>query len=96
MRLRSFVLTLMIVLLVLGTAAPAFADFVCPVFKSASVGQHNPNAVAIGGGDYTIIPGKADHLNVPDHATNMDGAGSPPGPHARPGDRNYSAIWNSP
>lgn len=80
----------------LATAAPAFADFVCPVFKSSSVGQHNPNAEQIGGGDYAIVPQGADHLNVPDHATNMDGAGSPGGAHARPGDRDYSAIWNSP
>lgn len=78
----------------LVSATPAFADFVCPVLKP-QVGAHNPNAVAIGGGDYTVIPGKADHLNVPDHATNMDGAGTPPGTHARPGDRDYTAIWNS-
>ena len=78
-------------------------DFVCPVL-SETVGDHNPNADPIGGGDYTVIPAKyvppqanaagADHLNVPDHATNMDGTGTPGGTHASPGDTDYSGIWN--
>jgi hypothetical protein len=103
---------LMVLLAVVGAlfvsaALPAFAheegnDFVCPVFKSAAVGEHNPNAVEIGDGDYTILPGyraglgeqRADHLDVPDKATNMNGNGSPPGAHASPGDPNYTAIWN--
>ena len=67
----------------------ASVDFVCPVFNSEAVGAHNPNAVQIGGGDYTIIPSGAQYLDVPDHATNGDGAGT------SPGDKNYSAIWNS-
>lgn len=85
-----------VVVILLSTAVPAFADFVCPVFNSSAVGVHNPQAVPIGGGDYSIVPSGADHLSVPDHATNMDGAGSPGGSHARPGETNYSAIWNSP
>lgn len=96
MRIRGIVFAMIVLVLLLSASAPAFADFVCPVFKSAAVGMHNPNAVPIGLGHYTIIPGKSDHLNVPDHATNMDGAGSPPGPHAMPGDPDYSAIWNAP
>lgn len=82
--------------LVLVSSVPALAgeDFVCPVFNSDAVGAHNPNAVPIGGGDYTILPGNSDHLNVPDGATNGDGAGSPEGDHARPGDRDYTAVWN--
>ena len=82
------------------TAVPAFAheggtDFVCPVFNSnAAVGEHNPNAIMISGGDYTIIPSGAQHLSVPDQATNMDGSGTPMGTHASTGDTNYSAIWN--
>jgi hypothetical protein len=73
-------------------------DFVCPVFKSAAVGLHNPNALPIAGGHSTLLPGKnndkANHLSVPDHATNADGTGTPPGAHAAPGDPGYSAIWN--
>lgn len=69
------------------------ADFVCPVFNSGTVGQHNPNAVPISNGDYTII---GPDVNVPDHATNLDGSGSPAGNHARPGDVGYSPIWNTP
>lgn len=83
-------------LLVIG-ATPAFAgsgtDFVCPVLNP-TVGAHNPNAVPISGGYYTVAPAGAMHLNVPDQATNMDGAGSPSGTHAAPGDPDYSAIWN--
>lgn len=69
-------------------------DFVCPVIVSQAVGAHNPNAVPIGGGHYTVAPAGAQHLSVPDHATNMDGTGTPPGDHAMPGDPDYSAIWN--
>ena len=57
-----------------GTAS---ADFVCPVFNADAVGAHNPNAVKIGGGDYTIIPNGAPHLEVPDHPTNCDCDGNP-------------------
>ena len=67
------------------------AGFVCPVFNSAAVGAHNPNAVMIGGGDYSII---GPEVSVPDHATNGNGAGSPGGAHSRPGDTNYTAIWS--
>ncbi len=63
--------------------------FVCPVL-SAVVGEHNPNAVAIGEGHYSII---GPNVSVPVHATNDNGAGTPPGPHAAPGDKNYTAIW---
>lgn len=67
--------------------------FVCPVFnQNSAVGAHNPNAVQIGGGDYTII---GPDVSVPAHATNQDGAGTPPGAHASPGDAGYSALWGS-
>lgn len=85
--------------LFLVAAMPAFAheggaDFVCPVFKSDAVGQHNPNAVQPGE-FYTILPGNSGHLDVPDHATNKDGSGGPGGSnYASPGDTDYSAIWN--
>jgi len=65
--------------------------FVCPVFNSNSgAGAHNPNAVEIAGGDYTII---GPNVKVPIHATNGNGAGSPGGPHSSPGDSDYTAIW---
>ena len=94
----------------LGTAVPAFAyeggnDFVCPMFKSDAVGQHNPNAHPIGSGDYTVIPGvngngqnadtqRANHLDVPDQATNDNSVRSPGGSYLVPGDPGYTAIWN--
>jgi hypothetical protein len=66
--------------------------FVCPVFNSDStVGNHNPNAVQIGGGDYTVL---GPNVSVPVHATNGNGAGSPGGPHAAPGDTDYTALWS--
>jgi hypothetical protein len=65
--------------------------FVCPVFNdNSAVGAHNPNAVEIGGGDYTII---GPDVSVPLGATNGDGAGTPPGPHSVPGDSDYTAVW---
>lgn len=79
---------------------PAYADaahegktdgFVCPVFNDESaVGENNPNAVQIGGGDYTIV---GPEVSVPTGATNDDGAGTPGGEHASPGDPTYTAIW---
>lgn len=68
--------------------------FVCPVL-GGQAGQDHGNSdpepiVGIGGGDSTV--GGPD-VQVPVHATNDDGAGTPPGPHASPGDTGYSAIW---
>jgi len=84
----SFVLVMSIVLV---AAVPEKTDgFVCPVFNSDAVGVHNPNAVEIGEGDYTVIE---SNVNVPIHATNGDGSGTPPGPHSSPGDTDYTAIW---
>ena len=66
--------------------------FVCPVFnQNSAVGEHNPNAVQIGGGDYTVL---GPSVSVPLHATNGNGAGSPGGSHSSPGDRDYTAIWS--
>lgn len=90
---------LVIAVLALAVAAPMAASaapektdaFVCPVFNSTAVGIHNPNAVPIAGGDYTII---GPNVMVPVNATNWDGAGSPGGAHAGPGDAGYTPIWN--
>jgi hypothetical protein len=74
-------------------AQPEYTDgFVCPVFNSASaVGAHNPNAVEIAGGDYTIV---GPNVRIPVLATNGNGAGSPGGAHSAPGDSDYTAIWS--
>jgi hypothetical protein len=94
---RSLTLAL---LLAAVTATAGFAaggppektdGFVCPVFNEGSAaGAHNPNAVQIGGGDFTII---GPNVSVPIHATNGDGDGTPPGPHSVPGDTDYTAVW---
>jgi len=78
----------------------AFADapektdgFVCPVLNE-TVGANNPNAFAISDGDYSLFPGGTPNtISVPELATNADGAGSPGGAHAKPGDSDYTAIW---
>lgn len=81
---------------------PASADFVCPVLPVSENAMENSNAnfIEISGGDTSILPGLAGSptdspVDVPDGATNDDGAGSPGGSHATPGDSDYSAIWNT-
>jgi hypothetical protein len=84
-------------------AAPpdrADAPFVCPVLTiSAQAAQHSGRFNSIGNGEYTFAPGAAGSAetfngNVPNHATNAEGAGSPSGPHSSPGDTGYTAIWS--
>lgn len=71
-------------------AEPEFTDgFVCPVISTDAV-LNSPKGGAIAGGDYTI---GGPTVTVPLHATNDDGAGSPGGDHARPGDTTYTAVW---
>ena len=81
---------------------PASADFVCPVLPVSenAVENSNANFITISGGDTSILPGLAGDpdespVDVPDHATNDNGTGSPGGSHARPGDSDYGAIWNT-
>ena len=86
--------------LTVGSAGVVFADLVCPVLTGAA-GDHSPNAIEIADGDASILPGKAGNpdkppVDVPDGATNDDGAGSPGGAHASPGDPVYSGVWNTP
>jgi ABC-type phosphate transport system substrate-binding protein len=84
-------------------AAPpdrAEKPFVCPVLTVSGQaveqsGRFNP----LGNGQYTFAPGAAGSAdtfngNVPDNATNSDGAGSPEGIHAAPGDGGYTAVWS--
>jgi hypothetical protein len=84
-------------------AAPperAADPFVCPVLKiSDQAAANSDHFMPIGNGQYTILPGNAGSAatfngNVPTHATNAEGSGSPGGAHAAPGDSGYSAIWS--
>ena len=83
-------------------AAPDRAEdpFVCPVLNiSGQAAAQSGQFASLGGGQYTILPGAAGSAdtfngNVPTHATNADGAGSPGGSHAAPGDTDYSAVWS--
>lgn len=63
--------------------------FVCPVITTDAV-LNSPKGMAIGEGHYTII---GPDVSIPIHATNGDGAGTPPGAHSAPGDTDYTAIW---
>lgn len=87
-----------------ASAAPperAEDPFVCPVLKlnENAVEQTDGKFAEIGEGEYTFGPGAAGtpetfNGNVPDGATNADGAGSPVGAHSAPGDSDYTAIWS--
>jgi hypothetical protein len=84
-------------------AAPpdrAEAPFVCPVLTIPDrAAERSGRFTSIGNGEYTFAPGAAGSAatfngNVPNHATNADGSGSPGGAHASPGDSGYTAIWS--
>ena len=68
--------------------------FVCPVLGGQAGelhGNSSPNRIIqIGGADFSVV---GPNVSVPIHATNDNGAGSPGGPHASPGDSTYTAIW---
>jgi hypothetical protein len=101
---RKLLLATGLAVLVAGPGAGvARADFVCPVLpvSEQAKAHSNANFIMISGGDTSILPGKAGDpaaspVDVPAHATNLDGAGSPEGAHAGPGDPGYGAIWNTP
>ena len=63
--------------------------FVCPVIFTDGV-LNSPRGIMIGEGHYSIL---GPDVMVPMHATNGNGAGTPPGPHSAPGDTDYTAIW---
>lgn len=75
----------------------AAGSFVCPVLTTDAPFNNpaNPSGkfIAIGDGHYSIL---GPDVVVPQNATNTldDGnPGTPPGPHAAPRDRGYTAIW---
>ena len=75
-----------------AAAAPpeTTTGFVCPVLGGNAGGSGAAPIVGIGGGDFSVI---GPEVTVPIHATNDDGAGTPGGAHASPGDPDYTAIW---
>jgi hypothetical protein len=83
-----------------ATPDRASDPFVCPVLTVSQQAADNSGRFnSIGGGQYTFAPGSAGSAdtfngNVPSHATNADGSGSPSGSHSAPGDTNYTAIWS--
>src|SRR3989344_8017018 len=94
---KIFILAVSAIFLAAASGARAVpqtvSGFICPVFNDNSqAGTSNPNAVPIGGGDYTIL---GPNVSVPIHATNQNGAGSPGGTHASPGEAGYTPIWNT-
>jgi hypothetical protein len=74
--------------------------FVCPVLTVSEQAAANSGRFGlIGDGEYTFAPGSAGSAqtfngNVPNHATNGDGAGTPGVDHSAPGDTDYTAIWS--
>jgi hypothetical protein len=87
-----------------AVAAPperATDPFVCPVLtvNENAVDHTDGQFNKIGDGQYTFGPGAAGspetfNGNVPNHATNGGGEGSPGGTHSAPGDTDYTAIWS--
>ena len=80
-----------------GPPERAEDPFVCPVLTLPGQAVENSGHFnSLGNGQYTFGPGSADTFNgnVPNHATNGDGSGSPGGDHSAPGDTDYTAIWS--
>jgi len=77
--------------MVAAGGVPEATGFVCPVISTDAV-LNAKNGTAINGGAYSII---GPEVAVPINATNANGAGSPGGTFASPGDTGYTAIWNT-
>ena len=70
--------------------------FVCPILGGQAGEVHGNSepgkfVTLEESGDTTII---GPDVRVPIQATNENGAGSPHGDHASPGDPGYTPIWN--
>ena len=76
-----------------AAAPPETVDgFICPVLGGHAGENGSSEAFFIPpGGFYTVL---GPPVSVPIHATNDNGAGSPGGSFASPGDSSYTAIWN--
>ncbi len=83
-----------------GPPERAEDPFVCPVLTLPGQAVENSGRFnELPSGEYSFGPGSAGSAdtfngNVPNHATNGDGAGTPPGDHSAPGDTDYTAIWS--
>jgi len=81
---------------IVSAQTPEFTEaFVCPVIESEAL-INNPQAKELGDtGAYTIGPSTtANHLYIPEHATNGDGTHSPGDvDQSAPRDTDYTAIW---
>lgn len=98
---RTFVLAPIAAALVFAATAgatfaapPEMTDtaFVCPVLGGQAGVNGEANGISpLPTGAYTV--GGPD-VTVPVLATNDEGAGSPAGPQAAPGDVGYTAIWS--
>jgi hypothetical protein len=89
--LACLLLVSVLILPVLAEAPEKTDGFVCPVLGgNAGENGKSEKFVEIGGGDYTVI---GPDVNVPVHATNDNGNGTPGGDHASPGEEDYSPIW---
>ena len=62
--------------------------FVCPVISTDKV-LNSAKGIQINGA-YSVL---GPNVSIPLHATNDNGAGSPGGSFASPGDSSYTAIW---
>jgi hypothetical protein len=93
-KISSLIFTGLIVaslLIVPAMAKPEKTEgFVCPVLTFEKEPNMNTPFIMIGEGHYSVV---GPTVNVPIHATNGDGVGTPPGPHSEPGDTDYTAIW---
>ena len=89
-----FVVMLFIMSAIVYAEPPVKEDgFICPVLGGkAGMNGNSEKIVQPPGGFYSVI---GPSVNVPVHATNGDGAGSPAGPFSSPGDTDYTAIWNT-
>lgn len=84
---------------VAGPPDRAEDPFVCPVLTLPDEAGNSGRFNSLGSGEYTFGPGNAGSAEtfkgqVPNHATNDDGAGSPGGSHLAPGAPGYTAIWS--
>jgi hypothetical protein len=89
--LAGLLLVSVLIFPVLAETPEKTDGFVCPILGGKAGENGKPTKfVQLPGGDYTVI---GPNLNVPVHATNQNGAGTPGGAHASPGDSDYTAIW---
>jgi hypothetical protein len=80
---------------VFAAPPPRESGFICPVLggQAGENGNSDKQPFVIPPGGFTTVIGP--DVTVPEHATNLNGDGSPGGPFASPGEADYSPIWNT-